>query len=500
VKGILVLALVFMSCAAFSQDDPKAAIDALIAKANAEQKRINAVGKSVEDIGDPAWIQQATRDRDKYYQQAIKLSLAYAGIVPTELSGKPIMPDGIAQAREKKGEKISWTPVYKTDEPRSYLGNKTILHHLASRESIEDVPSLQEITPFLVKNGGLTAADGITTIVGEFADADDLIFTLVHEKIHFDQFTDPRLANLPFYQREAKAWDATVLKLANRISPAKLAYYQGRAIKNARDYRAGGVPVAGGAWGKSAEPAVFVHTTEELERIKRHAMMLEEDMRKDVERLDQLVLMALAEAACVDLASVDPEFIRRANPPDASIYSDAQIATYNSAPCRDQLFSGMLRRRLDGKFISQDWLQASLNGIAQNRPAPVAQLSEQTETPRAELSLAPKVPIHAAFDLARLARMACAGKPLGDAVSDIAVWFPEEYLAFKDAPLADLDGCERQVYLALLDAKALTPEFVAGLVPQTASEVGGGGPGSTPHRGADLSHPIRVIPLIKPSF
>lgn len=491
-NGLAAFALAAMT--AVAQNDPRAEIDALLRLAHAEESGIVDMRRSVEFSEKSSPYKEALRKRDKFYQQAIKKALIYSGIVSTDMSGKPVMPEGPAGVSILKGRMIAWLPVYKQDEPRSYLRNRTITEYLEGHEGVEPVPKLQDISKYPVRNGGLTAGDGVSTLVGTFKDSDDLIFTLVHEKIHFDQFTDPEVANLSMDEREKRAWLTTMSKIKDHISDDQLEDYKDRAKKRFLEY---GNAVRGGrSLGMAVQP---VHTAEELEQIKKHARRLEEDMRKDEERLDLLVLMALAEAACADFSSVDSALIRRANPPEPSSYADAQIATYPTAPCRDQLFSGMLRRRLNRKFVSQDWLEASLTSIAENPPAPAAKLGDQTEVPQASVSPAPKVPLHAAFDLARLARMACAGKPLGEAVSDISAWFPEDSLAFKDAPLADLDACERQVYLSLLGAKTLTPELVSGMVP-VSSPSGGDAGGSSQDRGADLSHPLRVIPLLKPRF
>lgn len=132
--------------------------------------------------------------RDQLYQQAIRKTLLAYDLVDRDHHGLPIMPTEPAVHPSFNNRTIHWILVYKDDEPRVLLD---------SGGKPRTIPAGK------ASGGGLTGADGVTTMYGKFESPADLALLLYHERVHYDQFTTPGIGDkLTYDEREEAAYRA----------------------------------------------------------------------------------------------------------------------------------------------------------------------------------------------------------------------------------------------------------------------------------------------------
>ncbi len=161
----------------------KTVIQSGLTSVNAIQTQIQEVDRQISDgrngsekIHQLELARKAlAKQRDLEYNIVIRQTMVAYGLVPIEANLKPKMPSGKTVYPNFSDRHISWLVLYMENVPRTSLGN--------NGEAVVIAPGNATL------GGGVTYADGITTIYGRFSTADELAILLRHEQIHFEQLT-----------------------------------------------------------------------------------------------------------------------------------------------------------------------------------------------------------------------------------------------------------------------------------------------------------------------
>ncbi len=153
------------------------------------------------------------KQRDGLYQQAVRQTLLAYDLIQRDANGRPVMPTNTAVHPRLDGRRIEWILVYKDDEPRVLLDK-------AGKQGT--IPAGNHAA------GGLTGADGVTTLYGEFKSPADLAMLIYHERVHYEQFTTRGVGDkLNFDEREERAFRAQYQALKRfGLTPSELAVFE----------------------------------------------------------------------------------------------------------------------------------------------------------------------------------------------------------------------------------------------------------------------------------
>lgn len=425
----LLAALLFVSSTAWAIKPPstvdEAKIQALIDKAN-EINKTSSANPNVRDIsvveGDlsieslkPAYLQNRgaiahlqselkglKKQRDVFYQQAIRQTLLAYDLVPKDSQGVPVMPTKTAVHPSFKGRNIHWIVVYKDDEDRALLDNGT---------------GVQIVPAGMRREGGLTGADGVTTMYGHFQSPADLALMLYHEKVHYEQFTTPGVGDTLIYdEREEKAYQAEYQHLkefglsptdkkafeeylaGDGINPGKIREHH----EKARSERLKG-KLSLGIWGASEPVSISPHSKSEY---------------------DALV------AGSKDF---DAQLIEAANTLKKQAQKDLEDAE------RQRLLDQKARREKPLPLIPDD-------------PGPSAPVADKAPPPLPQND--PSMTAFVSLNVARsVARDACANPPRLFERSLAMMSWPQMRMAAKDAQSSEagLSDCELRVYRRMVE-------------------------------------------------
>jgi len=148
-----------------------------------------------------------------HHLQAIRTTLIAYGLVDLDANGLPIMPTKTAVHPTVRGRSVHWIVIYKDDAPRTVLDNDGANMTIPAGAKVQ---------------GGITGADGVTTMYGRFHSPADLALMLYHEKVHYEQFTTPTLGDKMSYdEREEAAFRAQFQVLGKiGLTPAEMRAFE----------------------------------------------------------------------------------------------------------------------------------------------------------------------------------------------------------------------------------------------------------------------------------
>lgn len=264
--------------------------------------RETALPDNIQDHHKVARLQVELKDlkkhRDNLYLQAIRTTLIAYDLVDNDANGLPIMPTKTAVHPSFAGRNVHWIVVYKDDESRSVLNN--------GRE-VMTIPAGSR------SEGGVTGADGVTTMYGRFRSPADLALMLYHEKVHFEQFTTRNLGDkMSFDEREEAAFQAQFRVLGKvGLTPAERTAFEkmlaGDGPKpglirehhdKAKAERLKG-KVSMGIWGSGEPPQIKPRSKTE------YAALLEESKDFDSKLISEAQALAADKARQIEIAHRD---------------------------------------------------------------------------------------------------------------------------------------------------------------------------------------------------
>ncbi len=226
-----------------ASDTDRIAIQKLLTEANAVQADVKNAKLELDALrqelqqrpSDPeleAQVAQAessvktfARARDLARDKAIHRTLTAFGLVPSDSSGKPMMPSGTAVTSDFKGQPAHWRVVSEDDDERIALNSKGVRIHYGP----VNAPNAR----------ARTDADGVTIVYEKaFSSPEYLAYILSHEKDHFVQYTTAGKGDkLSANELEVEAWTKSEVNVARvGLSQTDLAHAVKEAINTRESY------------------------------------------------------------------------------------------------------------------------------------------------------------------------------------------------------------------------------------------------------------------------
>lgn len=238
------------------------------------------------------------KDRKDAYEKAIWLTLRAYDILPFRY-GQPALPGGktsLPSPERRDSRTIAWIPVF--EDKQMYR--------------IQDENG-KVVLIGTIDDDANTASDGVSRIwPGAFVSPVELASLLFHEKMHFEQFTDPRRAAKTSGEMELEAYKAQKRLLENgplvftaeeaarhrAAIDEKLAYKEKQVAREKARLARGEKPI---------EASIQSHTAVEIDDLITQARLQVQIANKDHDERLQRWLVDAARRSCDDSGSVGQE-------------------------------------------------------------------------------------------------------------------------------------------------------------------------------------------------
>lgn len=257
----------------------RAEIQEFISAANDAKKAINAANAKLAKAKGPESelilqeIEKLEAKKAEAYNKAIWRAMDVYQINPPALGNR--LPEGTMYKRSPNlGQKVTWVPIFADHDERR----------------IENEAGKMIRMDRLLTDAGATSSDGITLLFPEaFLGPAFLASALIHEQVHFEQFTSkgsvqvltPGEREVQAYAREQQLLDQGILGYTpaeKKAQQESLTAQTARFVKRAKRERAqvtssNGIPVP--------EVDIQSHTKAELDSIRQQALLLREQVRRE---------------------------------------------------------------------------------------------------------------------------------------------------------------------------------------------------------------------------
>lgn len=238
-----------------------------------------------------------SKERKAAYEKAIWLTIRAYDILPFRY-GQPALPGGktsLPSPEKLKHKDIAWVPVFE-DKQMYRIQDETGKVMVVATVNKDDVAN--------------TASDGVSRIWPEaFLSPVELASFLIHEKLHFEQFTDPRRAGKTTGQMEVEAYKAQLRLLdegplvfnadeesRHRASVNEMLFYKKKQVALEKEQLARGE--------KLKEASILSHTAVEIDDLITQARLQVQIANRDHDERLQRSLHDLAQRSCDDAGTV----------------------------------------------------------------------------------------------------------------------------------------------------------------------------------------------------